>query len=80
MRRKTVKSQQLLHIARKRQERPPYVAIRVPLEKQNACLPCSTLPPFPPKEEPESKGNENSKTPFSHYGRHTRSNKKRIKQ
>lgn len=80
MKQKAVKSQQLLHLARKNQERPLYVTIRVPLEKLNACLPCTTRSPFPPDEDSESKGNGNSKTPFSHYGSNTRSNKKRIKR
>lgn len=77
---KVVNSQQLLHLARKNQGRSLYVTIRVPLEKQNGFSPQTTSPQLPPKEDPESKGNGNSKTPFSHYGRNTRSNKKRIKR
>lgn len=80
MKQKAVKSKQLLHLARKKQGRPLYITIRIPLEKRNGCVPCTTRPPFPPEEEPESKGNGNSKTPFSHYGRNTRSNIKRIKR
>lgn len=80
MRRKTVKSQQLLHIARKNQGRPLYVTIKVSLGKQNVFSPQTTPPQLPPKGYPESKENGNSKTPFSHYGRNNRSNKKRIKR
>lgn len=80
MKQKVVKSQQLLHLARKNQGEPLHVTIRVPLVKLNGCVPCTTRPPFSPDEDSESKGNGNLKTPFSHYGRCTRSNKKRIKR
>lgn len=77
---KVVNSQQLLHLARKNHGRLLNVTIRVSLGKQNGFSPRTTSPPPPPKEDPKSKGNGNSKTPFSHYGRNTRSDKKRIKR
>lgn len=79
MRRKTVKSQQLLHLARKRQEKPLYVTIRVSLKKLTGCLPQTTRPQFPPNEDSESEENGNSKMSFSPYKRNARPNK-RIKR
>lgn len=75
MRHKVVKSQQLLHVVRKRQEKPLYVSIRVPLGERNGCMPQTTRPQPPPDGDSESKGN--GKKSFPLYKRNTRSNKRR---